>query len=220
MTRPIRGVHRVHRVRGDHHRLRRVLALICVVLLVAACAPTGAPSTLPTPATSVAPLELWPLPDDPMGLAREAGLEPLPSETLEYHLHAHLDVFRDGRPVIVPAGIGIDIDDPGVKRFDGPLGVGYGGIVEPCDDACISPLHTHDPDGVIHTESPTPALNTLGQFLIEWGVELPADAKAYVNGHEHTGDIGAIELADGLEIAIVMGQPPAVIPSAFPPGLQ
>ena len=40
----------------------------------------------------------------------------------------HLDVFMDGRPVLVPAGIGIDIDDPAVKRFEDP--VGYGGIEE------------------------------------------------------------------------------------------
>jgi hypothetical protein len=202
---------------------RPVLVLACVLLL-AGCATPG--TLTPSPAApsattpSQAPLELWPRPDDPMGLTRAAGLEPLTSESLDYHAHVHLDVFMDGRPVLVPGGIGIDIEDPAVKRFDGPAGVGYGGIVEPCEDPCISPLHTHDPDGVIHTESPTPTPNTLGEFLIEWNVTLPDDAKVYVNGDLYSGNVAEIELTDMLQIAIVMGEPPAVIPSEFPAGLS
>lgn len=195
-------------------------ALICAVLLAAACAPVGS-STAPSAASSEAPLELWPRPDDDaMELARAAGLEPLRIESSENHVHAHLSVFKDGRPVIVPGGIGINIDDPGVTRFENPGGPGYGGIQDPCENPCISPLHTHDPDGVLHTESPTMTPNTLGEFLIEWDVTLPADAKVYVDGVEHTGDVAAIEITDLLEIAIVMGTPPSVIPSDFPPGLR
>jgi hypothetical protein len=206
---------------GGRHSLheRRVVVIACVLLLVG-CATPG--NSMPSPAApsqatpSHSPLELWPLPDHPMALARAAGLKPLKFESLEYHVHVHLDLFEDGRPVIVPAGIGINIDDPAVKRFDGPGGVGYGGIQEPCEDPCISPLHTHDPDGVIHTESPTPTPNTLGQFLIEWDVKLPDDAKVYVDGQAYTGDVAEIELTDMLEIAIVMGDPPSAIPSEFP----
>ena len=202
---------------------RPVLVLTCV-LLFAGCAtpgnPSGSPAAPSAGTSSQAPLGLWPLPDDPMGLTRAAGLEPLTSESLEYHAHVHLDVYMDGRPVLVPAGIGIDIDDPAVKRFDDPAGVGYGGIEEPCADPCISPLHTHDPDGVLHTESPTPTPNTLGEFLIEWNVTLPDDAKVYVNGDLYTGNVAEIELTDMLQIAIVIGVPPAVIPSEFPAGLR
>jgi hypothetical protein len=208
------------------------------VLLLAGCATSVAPSPSPVVPTqspvaptqspvapsqatpSQAPLELWPLPDDPMGLTRAAGLEPLRIESLEYHVHVHLDVFMDGRPVLVPAGIGIDIDDPAVERFEDPGGVGYGGIEQPCENPCISPLHTHDPDGVIHTESPTPTPNTLGEFLIEWNVTLPDDAKVYLDGEPYTGDVAEIQLTDMLEIAIVMGDPPSVIPSEFPPGVR
>ena len=170
--------------------------------------------------SSQEPLELWPLPDDPMGLTRSAGLEPLRAESGEYHVHVHLDVFMDGRPVLVPGGIGIDIDNPGVERYDTPDGVGYGGINEPCEDPCISPLHTHHPDGVIHTESPTPKPNTLGEFLTEWDVTLPDNAKVYVDGAPYSGDVAEIELTDMREIAIVMGEPPSVIPSEFPAGLR
>jgi hypothetical protein len=35
-------------------------------------------------------------------------------EFLIHHAHAHLDVFVDGKPTLVPAGIGINIDDPEV----------------------------------------------------------------------------------------------------------
>jgi hypothetical protein len=69
---------------------------------------------------------------------------------------------------------------------------------------------------VIHTESSTPNANTFGQFLIEWDVQLPSDARVYVNGAEFTGDLSTIALTDNLEIAVVIGTPPSVIPSEFP----
>jgi hypothetical protein len=204
--------------------LKRRGLVLAGVLLMAGCSTTPTATQSPSVASqatpSQKPLELWALPDDPMGLTRKAGLEPLTMESSTFHAHAHLDVFKDGRPVVVPGGIGINVDDPGVEQFEGPDGPGYGGIRQPCQVACISPLHTHDPDGVLHTESPTAAPNTLGEFLIEWGVTLPDDAKLYIDGHAHSGDVAAIELTDMREIAIVMGEPPAVIPSEFPTGLR
>jgi hypothetical protein len=141
-------------------------------------------------------------------------------EHLEYHVHAHLDVFKDGHQVLVPGGIGIDTTNPGVKRFDdNPLGPSFGGIRDPCPTVCISPLHTHDPDGVLHTESATTTPNTFGQFLIEWDVTLPDGTKVYVNGHEWTDPIADIELSDGREIAVIIGTPPAEIPGVFPPDI-
>ena len=47
-----------------------------------------------------------------------------------------------------------------------------GGLQAECATPCISPLHTHDPDGVIHTESATPTPNSLGQLFTQWGVAL------------------------------------------------
>jgi hypothetical protein len=108
-----------------------------------------------------------------MALARRAGLTPRTHEFFAYHVHAHLDVFVDGKRVVVPAGIGIDISDPAVHRFPNPDGsIGYGGISPPCKDPCISPLHTHQPDGVLHTESARAHPNRLGQFFTEWAVRL------------------------------------------------
>jgi hypothetical protein len=192
----------------------RPLASALLLLGVVACGSSSTPSTSPTATTEA--IEVWPLPDDPMALARKAGLEPERSESLKYHVHAHLDVFKDGRPVLVPGGIGIDTTDPQVKRFDEPTGVEYGGIEKPCAKPCISPLHTHAPDGVLHTESPTPTPNTFGQFLVEWDVTLPTGTKIYVDGKAYTGDVAKIELSDRREIAVVMGTPPDVIPSTFP----
>ena len=126
----------------------------------------------------------------------------------------------DGRPILVPAGIGIDTENPDVRRFDEPDGsVSYGGI-NVCAVACISPLHTHYPTGILHTESATPEPNTLGQFFTEWGVRTQrhlrgrvlrpgADRDLRQRRALFDGDPRAIELTDQKEIAIVIGTPPA-----------
>jgi hypothetical protein len=147
-------------------------------------------------------------------------LEPAVKEFLVNHVHAHLDVFVDGEAILVPAGIGINIEDPGVRTFDNPIG--YGGI-QGCDQPCISPLHTHDESGIIHTESLEPEPHTLGQFFTEWGVELsescvgehcaPTPVAVYIAGEPYEGEPRAIELTDRKVIVIVVGTPPAVIPS-------
>jgi hypothetical protein len=205
--------------------LSRTLAVAGAVFVVASCGGTvgsGAPSTgggaAATPTAS--PTLLWPAPSDPLERTVAAGLEPGPKEYLTNHVHAHLDVFVDGGPILVPAGIGINIEDPGVRRFDNPIG--YGGI-EGCGQPCISPLHTHDESGIIHTESQDPQPNTLGQFFVEWGVELsedcvgehcaPTPIAVYIGGERYEGDPRAIELTDQKVIAVVVGTPPAVIPS-------
>ena len=148
---------------------------------------------------------------------------PETAEHLEYHVHAHLDIYLDGAPQLVPAGIGININDPRVRRFVFNGQPAYGGISPPCDQPCISPLHTHDVSGVLHTESATTKDNTLGQLFVEWGVKLdtqcvggycsPAWPLAiYVDGSKWSGDPTSIALANRREIAIVIGRPPASIP--------
>jgi len=163
-----------------------------------------------------------------MGLTCQAGLVPEKAEFLQYHVHAHLDVFVNGRPVLVPAGIGIDLANPAVqsdKRLDGIV-VGAG-LKQECDQPCISPLHTHDLSGLLHTETKTPSPNQLGQFFTEWAVRLTNDCvggyckpavpiKIYVDGKVNVGDPTQIELSNLREIAIVIGTPPATIPMEFP----
>jgi hypothetical protein len=201
------------------------IAIAFGVLAVAGCGDDAnggaARQAEPKPASSDADAAVfWPAPPDPLERTVAAGLQPERKEFLIHHAHAHLDVFVDGKPIVVPPGIGIDIDDPEVKRF---VRVGYGGI-ERCRKPCISPLHTHDATGIIHTESKSPEPNTLGQFFTEWGVRLsescvgehcsPARIAFYVNGKPYQQDPRAIELTDRKEIAIVIGTPPAQIPKA------
>jgi hypothetical protein len=178
----------------------------------------------PEPASGGVP---WPAPSDPLDRAKAAGLEPETHEFLDYHVHAHLDVFVNGSPVQVPAGIGINITDPAVHTTQSDLGPTYGGIDPACAEPCISPLHTHDPTGIVHTESAVEDPNTLGQFFAEWGVALTADCvggycspdasiQVFVDGERFSGNPATIQLEDQLEIAIVIGSPPDEVPSEFP----
>jgi hypothetical protein len=188
----------------------------CAIALVCATACSASTSSSPkNPAPGVGATP-WPAPSDPLARARAAGLVPEVAERLQYHVHAHLDVFIDGKPIVVPAGIGIDITNPAVHTFDSGGQKSYGGITVPCDQPCISPLHTHDTTGVLHTESSTHKDNTFGQFLTEWGVTLPRNAVVYVNGNRFGGDPKTIDLANFTEIAVVIGTPPPGIPDSFP----
>jgi hypothetical protein len=70
-----------------------------------------------------------------------------------FHIHAHLEIFADGKQVQVPANIGIDE----AAQF-------------------ISPLHTHptapdNPEGTIHMEADQQYDFTIGQFMNVWGVK-------------------------------------------------
>jgi hypothetical protein len=136
----------------------------------------------------------WDTPADAQAAVSAAGLPMLSAEGTVEHIHAHLDVYADGKPVTVPALIGID---------------------ETAQQ--ISPLHTHDTSGIIHIESPVKATFTLGQFLTEWQVSTAADhlgglrteathtLTAYVNGKPVSGDPAAIVLNAHDEIALVYG---------------
>jgi len=56
-------------------------------------------------------------------------LKPQLFEHLSYHVHSHLDVFINGKRVTVPAGIGINVHDPGVHSALFPDGsTAYGDI--------------------------------------------------------------------------------------------
>ena len=87
-------------------------------------------------------------------------------------------------------------------------------------------MHTHHADGILHTEAKENQPNTLGEFFTEWGVRLDsrcvggyckptAPFTIYVDGDPSSGDPRQIKLEDRTEIALVIGTPPAVIPSRF-----
>ena len=200
-------------------RRRAATAIVLAGMLLAACTAAAHPLQQPS----------WPAPPKPMALAAQAGLEPTQQEHLNTHTHSHLHVFVDGDAVVVPSGIGVDIEAPtGIdkrKTLDGTATEYY---VTLCFAPCLSPLHTHDPSGVIHTESKDPKQEpyTLGQFFTEWGVRLDDQCigefcksdttiAIYLGGKKYDGNPAEIELKSHLEIAIVIGKPPAVIPESW-----
>lgn len=175
----------------------------------------------PSPRTTRAP---WSRPDAALELTRAAGLKPERHEFFQYHVHSHLDILLNKRPVRVPAGVGINIADPGVRRGRLPDGtMAFGGIRE-CVKPCISPLHTHDETGILHTESAKNHPNRLGQFFTEWRVRLTnrciggycRNVRFYINGKRFRGDPRLIALINLREIAIIVGNAPATVPSKFP----
>ena len=126
-------------------------------------------------------------------------------EELAYHIHAHLTVFDDGQARSVPGGIGI----PGsqvVQTTEGPVASG---------GQCIYWLHTHAPDGVIHIESPTQRIYSLGDFFDEWHQPLSANqvgdvkgkVSAIVNGKPWTKSLREIPLDPHAMIQLNVGSP-------------
>lgn len=191
-----------------------VLAGIGFLLIPTHTAPVNPPITIADPsalpglqtADAPWPAELTHL----LERLKASNLPALPMEGAVMHIHQHLDIFVDGKPVAIPAGIGI------------AQGVGF------------SPIHVHDTTGVIHVESPTIEKFTLGQFFDVWGVKFTttciggycADStkslRVYVNGTLYSGDPRLLELAQHQEIAIAYGTnteaPQIPTTFAFPAG--
>jgi hypothetical protein len=212
----------------DDGRVRRLavgVIVVVAVLLASSAAPSGAASQKPTVATApfttptgVALAETpppWALPADAKPYIAAAGLSVLSQEQLEVHYHAHLDIIANDKKVTVPAGIGFVIDN---GRATG-----------------ITVLHTHDASGIVHIESASNDVFTLGQLFTEWGVALntnqigglKADGthalRAYVNGRRLQGDPATIRLKHHLEITLWYGPAGAnpKVPKSyrFPEGL-
>jgi hypothetical protein len=206
------------RRRRDRRRLGVAAALVVLVAagLVVAAGRSG-PGRAPTAAGALPGLQTGPAPWDAntadlAARLRAIGLPPLsPAEGTAVHIHQHLDIYVDGRPVPVPALVGIDPS------------VGF------------APLHVHDTSGVIHVESPTVRGYTLGQFFAVWGVRLTSSClggycasgdrrlRVYVDGTPRRGDPTTLTLEPHQEIVVAFGtatQLPTPIPSAyrFPPG--
>ncbi len=151
----------------------------------------------------------WPAPSDARPYILAAGLRVLSQEELAVHYHAHLDISVNGSAVQVPAGIGF--------------------VMTNGQDVGVAVLHTHNPSGIIHIESPTNAPYTLGQFVTEWGVRLgPGQLggvtdtngntlRMYVDGKAFAGDPASIVLRPHHEIALWYGSTAATphVPSSY-----
>ena len=129
------------------------------------------------------------------------------SEQLAFHIHQNVQIFIDGKPVQIPAYIGIDTIDQK-----------------------ISVIHTHGTDGVAHVESPVQRVFTLRDFFGVWGLNFTptsiggfenGDGKSlqvYLNGALYPGDPTTLPLKNHEVIVVTYGTPqelPNPIPSTF-----
>lgn len=135
-----------------------------------------------------------------------------------YHIHAHLSIYINGKPVVIPQNIGIE----------------HSG-----NYTCYYWMHTHTSDGIIHIEAPQKVHNVaLDDFLTIWhnGFQtygFPAELNQqsgwhiFINGKPFTGVPITSPLATEVPIAshdvITMEYgTPSVPPErffSFPPNL-
>ncbi len=166
-----------------------------------------AAASQPTIGFEGVPLQTGPdvAPASTTGTGKVDGITCGPTEQLVYHIHAHLAVFKNGQPYTLPAGVGI----PGshaVNTNQGPIASG---------GTCIYWLHTHTTDGVIHIESPSKAIYSLGNFFDEWHQPLnktqvgtlSGPLTAIVNGKPWKKNPRDIPLLPHEDIQLQIGEP-------------
>jgi len=124
------------------------------------------------------------------------GIECNTNEFSTLHIHAHLDVFVNGKPVGVPARIGI------------------------VDNTCLYWTHTHDESGMIHIESPKSRDFTLGQFIDVWKSTLGfpvsgAVPKIFINGKTASTGLNDTNIHTHDEIVLAYGNEPLLIPPSY-----
>lgn len=135
---------------------------------------------------------------------REVANVPTMMQTMNSHVHFHpqLKVFANGKPVTIPANVGI------APRVDGMQ---------------MTDLHTHDDTGTIHVEGM--AGPKLGQFFTIWGVPFSAQRLGPYRARDHVGvrmwvdgkpsrAYGDLKLADGQRIVVSYGAMQGPAPGA------
>jgi hypothetical protein len=125
-----------------------------------------------------------------------AGISCDAMEGQRIHIHQHLAIFDNGKPVTIPLNVG-----------------------QRPQQRCLYWLHTHTPDGIVHIEAPLDRKFTLGDFFAIWGQPLSRTQAAlavapkgtqltvWVNGTKFTGDPRTIELVSHGDIVIQGGKP-------------
>jgi len=172
-------------------------------------APTTTAANGTTPGPETIPLEkgpeLAPASTTSPGHKIDGVIECAPLEQLAYHIHIHLQVYDNGHSRSLPAAIGLL--DPVYENT--PYGRFYGA------QKCYYWLHTHASDGIIHVESPTKRIYTLGMFFDEWRQPLSPDQvasvhgkiTAFVNGKRWTKSPRDIPLVRHFMIQLDVGKP-------------
>ncbi|MBV8445172.1 MAG: hypothetical protein JOZ92_04575 [Candidatus Dormibacteraeota bacterium] len=190
-----------------------------VIALVIVLGRSGSANT-PSPTGAASPSSGPVLAAVPTGVTGEAidGIQCEAMEQVAYHIHTHLAIYSGTTREVIPEGIGIPEPRTEIPTDDGPF-VQAG--------KCYYWLHTHTDDGIIHIESPTQRLYTLGQFFDIWqqplsSTEVGPDSgtlTVYVNGAEYSGNPRSIPLTlhELIQIDVNSSEPPQ--PFTFPAGL-
>jgi hypothetical protein len=142
------------------------------------------------------------------------GIQCAGAEQLAYHVHQYLELYDHGKRVQLPSDIGIPSSPPGNENAA----------------SCYYWLHVHQAyPNVIHVESPSTRVFTLGQFFDLWKAsktyDVPAgdtfvvaaeaaaskgDLHVFVNGKAWKRSFRTIPLKSHAVIAVEIGSP--VIP--------
>ena len=136
----------------------------------------------------------------------EAGANAAPGLTCGNHRArhwAHIELFADGKGVLVPAGIGI-----AAPRRDGAYVTG---------GRCRFPVYTEEPTGLVGLARDD---LTLGDLFAVWGRPLARDSVIHVGGELWDGAPADVALRPHAQIVVQEGGP-LVEPHAhyeFPPG--
>ena len=133
------------------------------------------------------------------------GVQCAPVEQLDYHIHSHLQVYVNGESRALPGAIGLI----GPVAQQTPYGQFYGA------QQCYYWLHTHTSDGVIHIESPSARIYTIGNFFNEWNQPLSrtqvagdkGKVTAFLNDKPWTQSPTAIPLRPHASIQLDVGSP-------------
>src|SRR3989442_4313200 len=134
---------------------------------IAAAGPLG-PEGVPIPkGRALAGTRLLTTGEQIDGIACQAG------EQVLFHIHAHLTIFVRGGARQVAAAIGIA---PPYEVEATPQGAFV------ARGSCFMWLHTHSPDGIIHTESPVNRTYELGEFFDVWGQPLNREQVGATHG--------------------------------------
>ena len=159
-----------------------MLAIVCAAVAAGCGGGDGSPGRVPTIAFTPPAREPLRCSDNPSSRAR-----------------AHVELFRNGDIVVVPAGIGIR----GGRR-DGAYVRGR----------CRARLWTEEPTGLVELTRPA----TLGDLFAVWRRPLPS-ARAWLDGRRWRGPLAQLPLRDGAQVVVQEVLPLAPVHSAytFPP---
>ena len=174
------------------HRLCRGAAAAILGIALAACSAGATPTPRASPDATVPPASSNPATPSPSTSGEAVGTQGTEigcdrgGHDGAYHIHSLVGVKVDGSLYAPPANIGIT--------------------------TCMSWVHTHKADGIVHVEAPATVNPTLGDFLDIWGRTYPDDqllvqardaiaaGEVTVDDKPYTGDATTLVLADKMRI--------------------